>query len=169
MADVVVAAHGPEHRQRVRREFVANALYVDLVILAGLVVVPADEIPEDRTEVAVLILGGSFGLLAAHWLAFRLAVQVTTVGNWHKAASQEAAAQLAGGLGVAVLAVLPFLVFSGTTALRGALVALVAPLVAVGLAIGRLRGLPWFESAIVALIALLVSGVVVGVKIGVGH
>jgi hypothetical protein len=160
------AAHA--HRRRLVRELVASALYVDLVLLAGLVVVPADQLPTGRV-VAPLVLGTAAGLLAAHWLAFRLAVQVTTAGTWHKAASQEAAAQLAGGLGVAALAALPFLVLPVDLALRGALLALAAPPAAAGLAIGRLRGRSWALSAVVAAVALLAAAVVVALKIGGAH
>jgi hypothetical protein len=162
-----LAAH-ERHRRQLARELVASALYVDLVLLAGLVVVPADELPTGRV-VAPLVLGTVTGLLAAHWLAFRLAVQVTTAGTWHRAASQEAAAQLAGGLGVAALAALPFLVLPPQAALRGSLLALLAPPAVAGLAIGRLRGHSWALSAAVAVLVLLAAAVVVAVKIGSGH
>ena len=64
-----------------------------------------------------LILGTAVGLLLAHWLAFRLAARITTEqGGWTPSAAQEAAAQLAGGLAVAVLAAAPFLLLDGTSA-----------------------------------------------------
>jgi len=164
----VAHTHTHQHRQQLARELVASALYVDLVLLAGLVVVPSDQLPHGRVVVPV-VLGTAIGLLAAHWLAFRLAVQVTTAGTWHRAASQEAAAQLAGGLSVAVLAALPFLLLPPEQALRVALLLLVVPPAAIGLAIGRLRGHTWALSAVVALVALLAEAVVVAVKIGGAH
>jgi len=160
--------HTHAHRRQLARELVASALYVDLVLLAGLVVVPADQLPHGRVVVPV-VLGTAIGLLAAHWVAFRLAVQVTTAGNWHEAASQEAAAQLVGGLGVAILAALPFVWLAPDQALRVAMLVLVAPSAAVGVAIGRLRGHSWLRSTGVAVVVLLVDAVVVAVKIGGAH
>jgi hypothetical protein len=165
----VDVGHVPHtHRRQLNREFVATGLYLDLVLLAALVVAPEDHLPEAH-DIALLILGGSAGLLAAHWLAFRLAVQVTTEGNWHKAASQEVVAQLAGGLGVALLAATPFLVFPATTtALRVSLILLITPLAAAGLVIGRMSGRSWVASAALAGLALAVAAVVVTLKIRAG-
>jgi hypothetical protein len=166
----VDAGHVPHsHHRQLNREFVATALYLDLVLIAALVVAPQDHLPAAH-DIALLILGGAAGLLAAHWLAFRLAVQVTTEGNWHKAASQEVVAQLAGGMGVALLAAAPFLVFPETRAIRVALILLVAPLASAGLAIGRMSGRSWAASTALAGLALFVAAAVVMLKIrGGGH
>lgn len=171
VAERVAAAHAAslhrEHRRRVARELVANALYLDMVFLAGLVVFPADELPTGLEAVAI-ILGAAAGLLAAHWLSFRLAVQVTTEGNWHEAASQEVAAQLVGGLGVAVLTALPFVLLDGLAAMRASLIVLTIPPAVAGVAIGRMRRRSWPVSIAVGLATLLAVGVVVAIKIG-GH
>lgn len=143
-------------------------MYLDLVFLAGLVVVPTAQLPSGIDAAAVL-LGAAFGLLAAHWLAFRLAVQVTTAGRWHRLASQELAAQLAGGLGVAALAALPFLILTGPAALRASVIALALPPAAAGMVIGRLRGHSWPESAGMGAVALAAAVAVVIIKIGSGH
>jgi hypothetical protein len=155
-------------RERLTREFVASALYLDLVMLAGLAAVPTDHLPSG-TEVAVIMLGGAVGLLAAHWLAFRLAVQVTADGAWSVHASREAVAQLAGGLLVVLLGAVPFLLLPESLAIRWSLLALAALPAAAGLAIGRFRGRSWRLSVVAGVVALLASGLVVMLKIAAGH
>jgi hypothetical protein len=162
-----VVGDGHGHR-RLAREFLASALYLDLVLLAGLAVVPAESVPPG-IEVALIMLGASAGLLGAHWLAFRLAVQLTTDGRWHDSARQEVLAQLAGGLAVVGFGALPFLLLTGRTALNCSLLALAALPGTAGLVIGRLRGRSWFVSEAMALGALTVTAAVVFLKIGTGH
>jgi hypothetical protein len=59
------------HAQLVAREFFAAALYTALVLLAALVAVPVDRLPDDADLVATMA-GTAIGLVLAHWLAFRL-------------------------------------------------------------------------------------------------
>jgi hypothetical protein len=159
---------GEVERERLAREFVASALYLDLVILAGLAVVPAQDLPPGP-EVAAIMLGTAAGLLAAHWLAFRLAAQVTADGSWTVHASREAAAQVAGGLLVVVLAATPFLLLEKPASLRWSLLALGALPALAGLAIGRFRGRTWPHSVVAGVVALAAAGLVVMVKIAGGH
>jgi hypothetical protein len=155
-------------RDQLAREFVASALYLDLVLLAGLAVAPVAHLPPGP-EIAVLMLGTAVGLLAAHWLAFRLAVQVTADGSWTAHASREAAAQLAGGLLVAILAAVPFLLLPEPAAQRCSLFELAAVPAGAGLAIGRLRGRSWRGSVLAAAVTLVAAGLVVIVKVSTGH
>jgi hypothetical protein len=159
---------GEVERERLAREFVASALYLDLVILAGLAVIPAHHLPPGP-EVAMIMLGTAVGLLAAHWLAFRLAVQVTADGSWSVHSSREAVAQLAGGLLVVVLAATPFILLEKPASLRFSLVALAALPAAAGLAIGRFRGRSWRRSVVTGVAAVLAAGLVVMLKIAGGH
>ena len=158
-----------EETRLAAREFFAAALYMALVLLAVLVAVPTESLPSDEAVVGLLI-GSAIGLTLAHWLAFRLAAHLTEEGGFAaQSAAREAAAQVAGGVGVAVLAAAPFVVLDGEAALTGALVVLAALPALTGLAIARLRGRSWLSSLVTAAVVLLLAVVVVLVKEGLGH
>lgn len=150
------------------REFLAAALYMAIVLLAALVAVPTDRVPEAHTVVP-LLLGTGVGLILAHWLAFRLATHVTEGGVATAAAAREAGAQVAGGLAVAVVASVPFLVLDGDTAVDVAAWALASLPALTGLAIARLRGYSWARSVVVAAVVLVAAYAVVAIKTSVGH
>jgi hypothetical protein len=151
------------------REFFAAGLYMALVLLAVLVAVPAEKVPSNETMIG-LLFGSAIGLTLAHWLAFRLAAQLTEEGGFAaESAAREAGAQVVGGLGVAALASVPFLVSDGDAALNGALVVLAAMPALAGLGIARLRGASWFASGVVATGVLVTAAVVVAIKVALGH
>jgi hypothetical protein len=157
------------HTQVVAREFFAAALYMALVLLAALVAVPVDRLPGDADLVATMA-GTAIGLVLAHWLAFRLAAHLTAEGGFGAAsAAREAGAQIMGGLAVALVASVPFLVLDGEDALSVTLVLLVALPAVTGLAIARLRGRSWVESVVTAGIVLGIAVLVVVVKVALGH
>ena len=157
------------HRRLLSLELFASALYMALVLLAALVVLPVEQLPADETVVALLI-GTAVGLVAAHWLAFRLAAHLTEEGGSSpRTAAQEAGAQVAGGLAVALVAAVPFVVADGQSALRGSLLLLAALPALTGLAIGRLRGRSWLRSGVFAALVLAAALLVVLVKTALGH
>jgi hypothetical protein len=157
------------HARILAREFFTAALYMALVLLAGLVALPVERLPSDRVVIATLV-GTAIGLILAHWLAFRLAAHLTDEsGVWAGAAAQEAGAQIAGGLAVAVIASAPFLVLDGADALHIALLTLAAMPAATGLAIARLRGRSWVSSSLAAGVVFAVAVAIVEVKAAVGH
>jgi hypothetical protein len=157
------------HTQVVAREFFAAALYMALVLLAALVAVPVDRLPGDADLVATMA-GTAIGLVLAHWLAFRLAAHLTAEGGFGAAsAAREAGAQITGGLAVALVASVPFLVLDGEDALSFTLVLLAALPALTGLAIARLRGRSWVESVITAGIVFGIAVLVVVVKATLGH
>lgn len=159
----------PEHDRLLLRELLASALYLTLVLLAALVAVPADRLPSDR-RVVWLILGTALGLLAAHWLAFRLAARLTTEqGGWSPSAAQEAGAQLTGGMAVAVLAAVPFLLLDGDAALSVTLGLLAALPAVAGCLIARLRGHSWTFALVTGAATLVLAAVVVVLKNLVTH
>jgi hypothetical protein len=160
----------PEQRHRLlAREFLASALYLDVVLFAALVGTPESILPSDR-DLVLLMFGTALGLVAAHWFAFRLAAHVTTEGGSLEAhASQEAAVQAAGGVAVALLASLPYLLTEGETAHRWSLLVLAALPAVTGVGIGRARGYSWAASAVAAAVALAGTGAVVILKIASGH
>jgi hypothetical protein len=159
----------PTHRRLLAREALASALYLALVLLAGLVVLPVDALPADNVVVAGLV-GTAVGLVLAHWFAFRLAAHLTAEGGrWSRSAAQEAAAQVAGAAAVAAVAALPFLVVSGRTAVLVSL-ALLATLPALtGALVARLRGAPTVGTVVTALVVLLLALAVVAAKAALGH
>jgi hypothetical protein len=162
-------AVGGAHERVVAREFFAAALYMALVLLAALVTVPQERLPDDSTLVATLV-GTAVGLVLAHWLAFRLAAHLTADGGfWMASAAREAGAQVLGGLTVALVAAAPFLVLEGSEALQFSLILLAALPAVTGLAIARLRGLAWVRSVVTAAVVLGLAVLVVVVKSALGH
>ena len=157
------------HRRALAREFFASALYVALVLLAALVALPRDRLPTDHAVVATLV-GTALGLVLAHFVAFRFAAHFTAeAGRAEAPLIQEAGAGMAGGLLVALIAGVPYLLFDGDDALLGSLVALATLPAIVGAAIARLRGRSWMRSLVAAALALMVAMVVVYLKDFLGH
>jgi hypothetical protein len=162
------AAH-VAHRRALAREALASGLYVALVLLAALIAVPTEQLPSDA-HMAWIVLGTALGLLLAHWLAFRLAARITTEqGDWTPSAAQEAAAQFAGGLAVAVLAAAPFVVLEAASARVAALAALAALPALAGCLIARLRGRTWLFALTTGVLVLILATGVVAAKNILGH
>jgi len=167
--EAAAATEHAAHRRVLAREVLASGLYVALVLLAALLAVPSDRLPPDA-EMVWLILGTAVGLLLAHWLAFRLAARITTEqGDWTPSAAQEAAAQLAGGLAVALLAAAPFLVLDGTSARVASLAALAALPALAGCLIARLRGWTWLFALTAGALVLILATGIVAAKNTLGH
>jgi hypothetical protein len=157
------------HGRILAREFLAAALYMALVLLAALVALPLEQLPDDDVLVLTL-LGTAIGLVLAHWLAFRLAAHLTEQGGvWAGSAAQEAGAQIAGGVAVALVASAPFVVLDGAEALRVALLLLAAMPAATGMAIARLRGRSWLTTAIASGLVFVMAVAIVEIKAAVGH
>jgi hypothetical protein len=166
-----VASDVGSHRYdtAITREFLASALYVSLVLLAALATIPATRV-QDRGHAIALMLGTAFGLTLAHWFAFRLASGLTDgSGTISKHAGQEAAAQIAGGMTIAVLAAIPYLFASGHTAWSISVCILAGLLALTGAAIGRLRGWSWLWTIVAAVVVLAIGAAIVLVKASLGH
>ena len=160
---------GTAHPRALAREFFASALYVALVLLAALVALPRTRLPSDHAVVATLF-GTALGLILAHFVAFQFAAHFTAeAGRAEAPIIQEAAAGMAGGLLVAVVAAIPYVVFEGDDALLGALLALATLPAIMGGAIARLRGRSRTQSLGAAFLALLAAMVVVYIKDFLGH
>lgn len=157
------------HRRLLARETLASALYLSLVLLSSLVAVPRESLPDDTALVGI-IFGVTIGLVAAHWFAFRLAAHITAEdGNWTPTAAQEAVAQLIGGLMVAALAALPFLLLDGRGAWRTALIVLAAVPTLVGMGIARMRERSWYFTILYGLGSLAIAMGVVVLKTSLTH
>ncbi|MCU0301817.1 MAG: hypothetical protein MUF35_09485 [Candidatus Nanopelagicales bacterium] len=160
---------GAIHRRALAREFFASALYVALVLLAALVALPRDRLPSDHAVLATLF-GTALGLVLAHFVAFRFAAHFTAeAGRADTPLFQEAVAGLAGGLLVALIAAVPYVLFSGDDALLGSLIALATLPAVMGGAIARLRGRSRTQALVAAGLALVAAMVVVYVKDFLGH
>jgi hypothetical protein len=156
-------------RHAVEREFVANGLYLGIVLYVALAVIPTDDLPSD-TECVVLILGTGAGLILAHWFSFHVAASaLSPEGRTRDHETEEAGAQVAGGVTVAVFGAIPFLFFDGELAvnvtqfLLGLLPALA------GYAIGRRRGHSRLLSTAVAAGVLAIASVITLLKVLVAH
>jgi hypothetical protein len=157
------------HGRILAREFFAAALYMALVLLAALVALPVERLPDDEALILTLV-GTAIGLILAHWLAFRLAAHLTEEGGvWAGSAAQEAAAQIAGGVAVALVASAPFVVLDGAEALRISLLLLAAMPAATGMAIARLRGRSWLTTALASGVVFVAAVAIVEIKAAVGH
>lgn len=160
---------GPDHPRALAREFFASGLYVAIVLLTALVALPRARMPSNTSVVATTV-GTALGLIAAHFVAFRLAAHLTSDEGIASAPElQEAGAGFAGGLVVAVLAALPFVLLDGQDALLAALIALAILPALMGLAIARLRGRSWGTSMLAAGIVLGIALSVVALKSALGH
>jgi hypothetical protein len=165
-----VQTSGIASRVPVVREFVTAALYVAIVLLALLAALPRDRILVEGSAIGGLLVGSAVGLVVAHWLAFRLAVHLTSPDrvSAHDATA-EAAAQIAGGLAVGLIAAAPFVLTEPEPALLLSLLLLAALPALAGAAIARLRGRSWVTAAITAVVVLAMTAIVVGVKNALGH
>ena len=159
----------PRRRHEVEREYIANALYLGIVLYAALAVIPPDDLPSDH-DLVLLILGTGAGLVAAHWFAFHVAASALSPrGRTRDHETEEAAAQVAGGVSVAMLGALPFAFFDGETAVEVTEYVLgILPALA-GYAIGRQRGHSVLLSAVVAAGVLLIATLITILKVNVGH
>jgi hypothetical protein len=157
------------YRRTLAREFLASALYLAIVVFTALIVIPESDLPSDRTLV-LTIFGTSIGLILAHWFSFRLAsVAVSAEESGFRHGSEEAAAQVTGGLVVAILASLPFIFADGETAYTIALFELALLPGVAGLAIGRVRGRSWVMSVGMATVAVVIACAVAAVKVVASH
>lgn len=168
---VPVASETAPHRYdtAITREFLASALYVALVLLAVLATIPATRV-QDRGHAIGIMLGTALGLTLAHWFAFRLASGLADgSGVISKHAGQEALAQVAGGMTIAVLAAVPYLFASGKTAWSISVLILAGLLGLTGVAIGRLRHWSWIWTIVAAVVVLAIGAAIVMVKATLGH
>ena len=169
-AEVPEARFGPtSRRHEVEREFIANALYLGIVLYAALAVIPPNHLPSDG-EMVLFILGTGAGLVLAHWFAFHVAASAMSPrGRTHDSETEEAGAQVAGGVTVALIGCVPFIFFDGETAVHVTQFVLgVLPALA-GYAIGRRRGHSVLQSALVALAVLAIATLITIFKVNVAH
>jgi len=162
--------HRPDSAQRaiLFREALASGLYVAIVLVGAVVAVPVASLPGDL-QMALLVLGSAVGLVLAHWFAFRLASHLAEAGWRSRDAVEEGVAQLVGGLVVATVAALPFVILSGATARAVSLGLLLAMPGVAGAMVLRQRGRSWPASVVAGLVESGLAGVIVWLKLALAH
>ena len=131
------ASHVREHAHERVREGVTMALYISLSLLAVLVALPSSLDPGTAASPALTIFLTSVGLILAHTLAFRLSTRLVDHGRLSRANLELLGAQLAGGLAVTAVAVIPVLLIGGPSGVRVAELLLLAFIAVVGYAAAR--------------------------------
>lgn len=154
------SVEGPETRraaprhERVR-EGLTMALYISLSQLAVMVALPVTGNP------AAVITLTSLGLILAHQLAFRLSSRLVEQGRVSAANVELLGAQLAGGLAVTVVAVVPVLLLPAPSGVPVAELLLLAFVAVVGYAaartvpLRRVRALAYVTGVVAATLAVL--------------
>lgn len=145
------------------------ALYISLSLLAVVVAMPDAPGDEPPAEFARLILLTVAGLVLAHLVAFRLSARMVHGGRLPENSPEIIGAQAVGGLAVAVIAVVPVLVFG--LALGGkvaevlllGIVALAGYSVAAQAGVSRTRRIAYVGGVI------LLTSIVLAVKAAAGH
>lgn len=164
-----MAGHGEPHGHSLLREFVVSALYLSLALWATALIVPPDVLPSKWVVVAE-VYGIAVGLLLMHWLAFSLAVQLVDHAEMNVELLKEGGAQLAGGLAVAVVATLPFILLNRTSLAFTTAMAMLGAIPALtGYAIARQRGASRATSVTIALGVALIAFAVVWIKVALSY
>lgn len=101
---------GPKNRHEEWHEGVTMAIYVNLSLLAVLLVIPENS-EQSHIQLVVFILATTIALLLAHQVAFRLSSKFVNRGEVHHNLSRLLLAQGAGAATAAALASVPVLFF----------------------------------------------------------
>lgn len=147
------------------REAVTMALYVGLSLLAVLAALPAEAAAE---EAGLTVLLTAVGLLLAHQVAFRLSTQLVNHGLLDEAGRQLLAAQLSGGVAIAIVAALPVFLL-GAPGVWVAEFVLLGIIVAAGYIAARGAGRSAGRAIAYVLALVVVVALVLLVKSLVGH
>jgi hypothetical protein len=149
------------------REGFTMALYIAISLLAVMLALPPSVGPEASGAPALVIFLTAIGLLAAHVAAFRLSTRLVHRGRLPAEQARLVGAQLLGGLSVALLAVVPVLIFGGAAGviiselLLIGLVAFVGYETARAIPVSRTRALLYALVVVgVALVILWIKGLV---------
>ena len=150
------------------RHAVEMALYIALSLLAVMVALPSAMERTETIEVAVALIVTAIGLLAAHWLAFRVSTRLTSGGILSPQELAILGAQLVGGAVVVAIAVVPILFLEPPRGLFVAQIALLTVIAGVAYVAARpraTRGIALLYTAAV----VVGAGIVVFIKDLVGH
>jgi hypothetical protein len=158
--------HDERHLLELSREALTMMLYVAIVLLAGLVALPADDLGFD---LAALVWGTAIGLAVAHWFAFRVAARLFGDGRLGPRDVQLALVQVLAAALVAIVASAPLLFVSDDTGAEVAAIELSALIGLAGYQTARRAGAGHGRALAAGVGTLLVGGLVVTVKVLVSH
>ena len=151
-------------RQARIREGLTMALYIGLSLLAVMVALPRDVTAALDPHPAVTLFLTSISLLIAHQLAFRLSARLAHQGALGREHLDLLAAQVVGGLAVTAVAVIPVLLFEGTTGVVIAELALLAFIAVVGYAAARTGNVSRARALLSVLGVIALVLIVLGIK-----
>ena len=144
-----------------RKEAATMALYVAICLLAALAALPESAA---HAGVTPIMWGVTVGLAVAHWFAFRVSARLVGAGRVRSSDVESAGAQLAGAVGVALLASVPVVVLPESAELEGVGLLLAAFIAAVGYVVARGGGATRARSLLYAISALVLAAVIAELK-----
>lgn len=148
-------------RLEVWREAVTMALYLSLSLLAVLVAMPIDgETPASLARAVALT---SLGLMAAHIVAFRMSSKLVH-GEVNNEAVWLIGAQLAGGIAITVIAVIPMAFFDTEEADVVAAALMTVFIAVVGYLTVRLRPASRLRAVLYTGVVVAIAAAVVQIK-----
>jgi hypothetical protein len=149
------------HRRELLREGVTMALYIGISLVAVMLALPAEFGPEGSGTPALTIFLTAMGLLVAHVVAFRLSTRFTHGGELPAAQAQLVGAQVAGGLIVTGIAVVPVILLPEPASILVSELLLIGLIAGVGYAtarasqLGHGHALAYSAAAVVIALAVL--------------
>ena len=140
MSETPVDANGDvDNLVELRKEAWVMALYVAVCLLAALTAV-AEKASDGHVRAFGIIWGTTIGLTLAHVFAFRVSARIVAQGKIRRDDANVVVAQLAGALGVAVLATVPIIIWPPTAELDAVRWMLALFIALVGFQVARTNG-----------------------------
>jgi hypothetical protein len=146
-----------------RREAITMALYVSISLVSVMIALPSELSPDEADRPALAVFLTSVGLMLAHTLAFRISTRLAH-GELPAHVVAVLLAQLAGGLAVTVVAVVPILVAGGSAGVRLSEYLLIAFVGATSYTAGRASAMSRRRSMTYAAVVVMIALAVLWVK-----
>jgi len=158
------AGKGPHAlREHLEREAYTMALYIAIVLLAGLAALADHEEPGGLNVIA-LVWGTTIGLALAHWFAFHLAARFTAGGSKRREDVEVALAQVGGAMAIAALVTVPLLLLPASAERDVARLEIAVLIGVIAYLVARSDGARRPRAAFYAVGMLVVAAVVAAVK-----
>lgn len=150
-------------REHLEREAYTMALYISIVLLAGLAALSDHEQPGGLNVIA-LVWGTTIGLALTHWFAFHLAARLTAGGSKRREDVEIAVAQMCGAAAIAALVTVPLLLLPATVERDVARLEIAFLISAIAYLVARADGARRIRALVYAGGMLIVAGLVAGLK-----
>lgn len=151
-----------------RRAVATMVLYVSVVLMGAIATIPAADLDED-VKVAAVIWGSALGLALAHWFAFNASAHLFRGDGISRDELREGLWEAVAALGVAVVAIVPLLLFDGTTGAAVSLTALGGVVTVVAYTASRHGGLSRTRALLRGAATVVAAVIVAVLKIWLGH